>query len=277
MSLLEEMDLGFHPTALGRSAVLTDAQIDQYNRHGYVQPFEVFTASEMRKIRSYFDRLMHDLGPAGAYGINCYQARMAGIWDIATDRRILDLVQDIIGPNIVCWASAILSKKAGDPKEVPWHQDASFWKLNPARTVTVWLAIDDVDAENAAMSFIPGSHNKGAIATAEMGDGSVFHKGIKDAERFGAPVSNELRAGQVSLHADMLIHGSKPNLSPRRRCGLTLRYCPPEVRITDTDWAQGVEAIIARGADPSGHWRHHPRPENDDIAQTSSPHVLGNN
>ena len=160
---------------------------------------------------------------------------------------------------------------------MPWHQDASFWKLSPARTVTVWLAIDDVSAENAAMRFIPGSHDKGAIATSEMGAASVFHKGIENAERFGAPVSNALRAGQISLHADMLIHGSLPNLSDRRRCGLTLRYCPPEVRMIDEDWARGVEAIIARGADDSGHWRHHPRPENDDITQTSSPHVVGNN
>ncbi|WP_305985158.1 phytanoyl-CoA dioxygenase family protein [Roseibium sp. MMSF_3544] len=277
MDVLEEMDLRFHPARLGRSRRLTDAQIDQYNRLGFVQPFEVFTAPEIAGVRAYFDRLMEDLGPDGAYGINCYQARMAGIWDIATNPRILDLVQDIIGGNIICWASAILSKRAGDPKRVPWHQDASFWGLSPARTVTVWLAIDDVDEENAAMRFIPGSHDKGAVETSSMGENSVFHKGIAEAERFGAPVSNSLKAGQISLHADMLIHGSEPNTSARRRCGLTLRYCPPEVRIIDPAWATGVEAIVARGADPSGHWNHHPRPTNDDITKTASPHVVGNN
>jgi len=277
MTVLDKIDLGFQPVPLGRSRRLTDAQIERYNRLGFVQPFDVFTGAEVSRIRRYFDRLMTDLGPQGAYGINCYQARMAGIWDIATNPRILDHVQDIIGENIICWASAILSKRAGDPKRVPWHQDASFWQLSPARTVTVWLAIDDVDDENSAMRFIPGSHNQGAIETAEMGDASVFHKGIADAERFGTPVTNALRAGQISLHADMLIHGSEPNMSDRRRCGLTLRYCPPEVRVVDPDWAGGVEAIIARGADTSGHWRHHARPENDDITQTSSPHVVGNN
>ena len=213
----------------------------------------------------------------GGYAINCYQARMAGIWDIATHPLILDYVQDIIGPDIVCWASAILSKKPDGKRRVPWHQDASFWKLSPARTVTVWLAIDDADDENAAMRFIPGSHDKGAIRTSTMREASVFHKGIAEAERFGEPVTNTLKAGQISLHADMLIHGSEPNHSTRRRCGLTLRYCPPSVRITDPDWARGVEAIIARGADPSGHWKHHPRPVNDDITLTTSPHVVGNN
>ncbi|MEX3014769.1 phytanoyl-CoA dioxygenase family protein [Gymnodinialimonas hymeniacidonis] len=271
------LDLRFKPAEAARARRLSASEIEHYNAEGFVQPFDVFGTDEITRIRGYFDKLMSDLGPDGAYGINCYQARMAGIWDIATDARILDLVQDIIGPDIICWASAILSKKPDGSRQVPWHQDASFWKLSPARTVTVWLAIDDADAENAAMRFIPGTHNRGVIETSEMGADSVFHKGIADAEQYGAPFVNALKAGQASLHADMLVHGSDINRSNRRRCGLTLRYCSPESQITDPEWARGVEAIIARGADPSGRWKHHPRPENDDILATSSPHVVGNN
>ncbi|MBO6604840.1 phytanoyl-CoA dioxygenase family protein [Boseongicola sp. H5] len=271
------LDLRFCPAAATGLSRLSATDIAAYNRDGFVQPFDIFTGPEIARIRAYFDRLMTRLGDAGAYGINCYQARMAGIWDIATDTRILDHVADIIGPDIICWASAILSKKPHDPKEVPWHQDASFWSLSPARTVTVWLAIDDADAANSAMRFIPGSHDKGALETTQTGATAVFHKGIADADRLGQPFTNTLKAGQISLHADMLVHGSEANRSDRRRCGLTLRYCPPEVRITDPDWARGVEAIICRGRDPSGHWRHHARPDNDDITKTQSPHVVGNN
>jgi hypothetical protein len=274
---LTDIDLSFRPAPERSGRRLRAEHVAQFNRAGFVQPFDVFGPAEIARIRAYFDRLMSEMGDAGGYGINCYQARMAGIWDIATDPRILDHVEDLIGPDIVCWASAILSKAPGDARRVPWHQDASFWKLSPARTVTVWLAIDDADAGNAAMRFIPGSHDRGALETSAMGADSVFHKGIADAERLSAPVTNALRAGQISLHADMLVHGSEPNLSDRRRCGLTLRYCPPEVRITDATWARGVEAILARGSDPTGRWRHHPRPDNDDIRATSSPHVVGNN
>lgn len=273
----EALDLSFKPSDSRQAGILTTAQIDHYNREGFVQPFDIFDADEIAGIRAYFNRLMDDLGEAGAYGINCYQARLAGIWDIATNPRILDHVQDIVGPNIVCWASAILSKRPHDPKRVPWHQDASFWSLSPARTVTVWLAIDDTDVENSAMRFIPRTHDKGPMATAKTDGKSVFHIETAGADAMGEPFSNVLRAGQMSMHADMLVHGSLPNVSDRRRCGLTLRYCPPEVRITDQAWAQGVEAILCRGSDPSGHWRHHPRPENDDITKTSSPHVVGNN
>jgi len=273
----EKLDLSFTPVVNPAPAKLTPGQIEQYNHLGYAAPFDAYSDVEIAKLRHYFDRLMDDMGPDGAFGINCYQARLSGIWDIATDPRILDHVQDIVGPNIICWATAVLSKPAGTEKYVPWHQDASFWGLEPARTVTVWLAIDDADAENSAMQWIPKTHNKGHLPIEETEEGSVFHMQTASADSMGAPVVDELRAGQFSLHADMLVHGSGPNLSDRRRCGLTLRYCPPEVRVVDDEWSRGVEAIICRGEDPYGHWRHHERPDNDDITRTSTPHAYGNN
>lgn len=276
-ALSEPADLAFAPVQNTAPKRLTGAQIAHYNRNGYVQPFDVFSEAEIAGIRSYVDRLIADMGPNGGYGINCYQARLAGLWDIATEPRILALVEDLIGPDIVCWASAILSKAPGDPKTIPWHQDAAFWALSPARTVTVWLAVDAADDANSAMRFIPGSHDKGKLQVRKTDDTAVFHLETDGVEALGAPVTNTLAQGQVSLHADMLVHGSLPNMSDRRRCGLTLRYCPPDVRVTDPVWARGVEAIIARGTDASGHWRHHPRPDNDDIRATSSPHVIGNN
>lgn len=271
----EALDLRFKPVQNPAPKTLTLHQIAQYNAHGFVQPFTIFGAAEIAGIRAYVDTLMADMGPDGAYGINCYQARLSGLWDIATDARILDHVEDLIGPDILCWASAILSKKPHDPKAVPWHQDASFWSLSPARTVTVWLAIDDADDQNSAMRFIPGTHDKGALQVQQTGEGNVFHKETANAETLGAPFTNVLEAGQMSMHADMLVHGSLANSSDRRRCGLTLRYCPPEVKITDPAWATGVEALLCRGQ--AGGWATHPRPHNDDITKTTSPHVVGNN
>ncbi|MCY4179466.1 MAG: phytanoyl-CoA dioxygenase family protein, partial [Litoreibacter sp.] len=135
---------------------------------------------------------------------------------------------------------------------------------------------DDADEANSAMRFIPGTHKLGPLETSTRDDGaSVFHKGTADADALGAPFTNSLKAGQISLHADMLVHGSQPNISDRRRCGLTLRYCPPEVRIIDADWERGVEAIACRGN--PGDWRTHPRPDNNDILATTSPVVVANN
>jgi non-heme Fe2+,alpha-ketoglutarate-dependent halogenase len=96
---VQNIDLGFRPAPERDGKRLRADQVAQYNTLGFVQPFDVFGPEEIGRIRAYFDRLMADLGEAGHYGINCYQARMAGIWDIATDPRILDHVQDIIGPR----------------------------------------------------------------------------------------------------------------------------------------------------------------------------------
>lgn len=272
-----EIDHSFAPVENATPVCLTLQQIQNYNELGFLRPFDIYDAPRMAEIRDYFDGLIAAKGDDGAFGVNCYQARLAGLWDIATEPRILDLVEDIVGPDIVCWATAVLSKPANNPRHVPWHQDASFWSLSPARTVTVWLAIDDADEENAAMQWIPRTHDKGHFDLEKSDTDAVFHIQTAGADQMGEPVSDNLTAGQCSLHADMIVHGSPPNLSDRRRCGLTLRYCSPVVRIVDESWSAGVEAILCRGGDRSGHWKHHTRPGNDDITRCDSPHVYGTN
>lgn len=267
-------DLRFRPVETPTPKRLTSSQIDHYNREGWTAPFDALSPEETTAARAAFDRYAALAPERAAYGLNCYQARLSSIWDLATHPAILDHVEDILGPDIVCWATAFIAKPPHDPRAVPWHQDANFWALTPARTVTVWLAVDDADADNAAMCFLPRSHDRGPLPTRPAGPDSVFHIEV-DAEGLGAPISNDLAAGQISLHADMLVHGSPANPGPRRRCALTLRYCPPEVRVTDPAWAAGVEAVVCRG--DGGTWQHHPRPDTDDPRGVSSPHVIGAN
>ena len=267
-------DLRFAPSDPAGARTLTPAQVRRYNAAGYVAPFDVLAPAEVAALRARVDAWLDAMGPDGAYGINCYQARLATLWDLARHPAIVDLVADLVGPDVLCWATAILSKPPRDPRAVPWHQDAGFWHLSPARTVTVWLAVDDADAGNAAMRFLPGTHAGGELPM-EAVAGAAFDRGIADVARLGAPVTNALRAGQCSLHADMLVHGSEANRSDRRRCGLTLRYCPPSVAITDDGWRRGVEAVLCRGA--PGGWAVHPRPATDDIRGVTSPRAVGNN
>jgi hypothetical protein len=278
--LAETLDLSFKPVGTVAPKRLSADQIAFYNQEGYITPLDVFSPAEAEDNRAYFDRLLDQVADRGAYSINCYQARCRGIWDLCTEPRLLDLVQDLIGPNIVCWASHFFCKMPHDDKLVPWHQDASYWKLSPARTVTIWQAIDDADENNSAMRFIPRTHNQGHLDRLEIDKGeraSVLHLETAGADRMGEPISNNLKAGQASLHADMLVHGSRPNLSDRRRCGLTIRYCPPEVGFVDDKWAKSVEAIICRGTDTTGNWHHHARPQNDDISNDKGPLNIGGN
>jgi len=275
--LTSEHDLTFKPVVNAKPKALSTGQIEQYNREGYVSGFTAFGEADTDANRAYFDELLEQAGPDGAYGINCFQARLAGLWDICTNPTILDHVEDIVGPTIICWAAHFFAKLPGDPKTVPWHQDASFWHFSPARTVTVWLAIDDTDEENSAMRFIPRTHDKGPMRWEPAAEGSVLDRELVGADSLGDPVSNILKAGQFSMHADMLAHGSLPNRSNRRRCGLTIRYCPPDVAITDAQWGKGIEAILCRGQDTTGTWHHHPRPASDRLVLADGPRNIGGN
>ena len=202
----------------------------------------------------------------------CYQARLSGIWDIATDPRILDLVEDIAGPDFVCWASggAFQSRRAirGRSHGI---RIASFWKLSPARTVTVWLAIDDVDAGNAAMRFIPGTHDKGGSSRLRRwAPTAVFHKGIADVERFGTPFTKYAGPPVRSRSMpDMLVHGSEGGKPLRNRegaAGLTpAATARPRSAIRRRGLGQGCRGESCAAQRPAGHWTHQPlAPGNDE-------------
>ena len=152
-----------------------------------------------------------------------------------------------------------------DPKCVPWHQDASYWPFTPARTVTCWLAIDDSTLENACMSVLPGTHRMGHLNWKRTSKAAVLEQEIEEIERYGKAAPIELNAGEIELHADMLAHGSPPNTSSRRRCGLTMRYCPSYVRSIKHDWTH--QAVLCRGADEGNFWKHTQRPSGEDLRQ----------
>ncbi len=274
---MPDKDLLFVPVKNPSPATLSREQIETFNDNGFIRPLPVFSGAAVTANRAYFDFLLQQVPTTGAYSINCYQARCAGIWDLCMTPRILDYVEDLIGPNIICWASHFFCKLPHDAKTVPWHQDAAYWHLSPARTVTAWLAIDDANEGNSAMRFIAGTHRRGRLAMRKAQGNVVLDLETEHADGLGAPVYDCLKAGEISLHADMLVHGSLPNSSARRRCGLTLRYCPPEVTFTNDQWARGVEPIICRGTDPYARWRHHVRPTGDNPALDNSPHNIGGN
>jgi len=257
-------ELRFFPVSNAHPKKLTHEKIRFYNENGYLGGFRVFNERQTVDARARSDRLLDRFirEGKGSYAIDRYQDRFATIWDLATAPTILDYVEDLIGPNIVCWATHYFCKMPGDPKGVSWHQDCSYWPLTPSKTVTVWLAIDNVDVVNGCMRVIPRSHLHGHLKFREsdLSEHNVLSQTIEGAEKFGPPADIQMKAGEISIHSDLLIHGSLPNGSTRRRCGLTLRYCPPDVRAY---WDWNKHSIICRGTDSTGHWANVRRPKDD--------------
>ncbi|MDA0833170.1 MAG: phytanoyl-CoA dioxygenase family protein [Planctomycetota bacterium] len=263
----EELDrltrrLEFHPCTNEHPQTLTTEQIAHFNREGYLKDIRIFSEDEIADIRRYFDRLLADVLAKGgdSYSISTAHMKHGRVYDLLMHPQIVTCVTDLLGDNVIGWGSHFFCKMPGDGKSVSWHQDASYWPLSPSKTVTVWLAIDDADVENACMNYIPGTHLYGHLTyeLSEEDDRNVLDQKVPDIERFGAPIPVELKAGEMAIHNDLLLHGSKANESTRRRCGLTLRYCAADVR-AGLDW--NLKGVIVSGSDPTGHWGNPRRPD----------------
>jgi hypothetical protein len=233
----------------------------------------VYDEAQVLENRRFFDALLERVTAANdgrnSYSINGYHVQCASIWDMVVNPTILDYVEDILGPNFISWGTHFFCKMPGDGKAVSWHQDASYWPLTPSKTVTAWVAIDDADRDNGCMQVIPGTHRRGHLEFRPSApeENNVLNQTIVDAESLGEPVCFDLKAGEISLHSDLLVHGSEPNLSSRRRCGLTMRYASVDVVALSPSWREG--AILCRGHDPQGNWANIPRPDGD------SPEMVG--
>jgi non-heme Fe2+,alpha-ketoglutarate-dependent halogenase len=257
-----ERDLRFHPSNVTDPKRLTVEQIAAFNCDGYLKGIRIFSEQEMEGIRRYFDQLLARTLAAGgdSYSISTAHLRYGRVYDLLTQPRIVACVKDLLGENVVGWGSHFFCKMPGDGKRVAWHQDSSYWPLTPSKAVTAWLAIDDAAVENACMRYIPGSHRLGHLTytLSENDEANVLNQTVAGADQLGTPVDVELKAGEMSIHSDLLLHGSEANESTRRRCGLTLRYCPTDVR-AGLGW--NAKGVIVSGKDESGHWANAPRPD----------------
>ncbi len=257
-----QRDLKFYPVENANPKALTSSQIEHYNTRGFIAPLDVYSPSEIAEIRSYFDQLLERVVAEGgnSYSISSAHLKYGPVYDILTNPRIVEYVSDLFGENVIAWGSHFFCKMPHDGKTVAWHQDASYWPLSPSKAATVWLAVDDADIENACMKFIAGSHHFGHMTYRESdsAEHNVLNQSIDNAEQYGQVVYDQLKAGQVSIHSDLLLHGSEANESSRRRCGLTLRYCAASVR-AGMQWNE--KGIHVRGSDATGHWFNNPRPQ----------------
>ena len=228
--------------------------VDRYRSDGILFPLPVLSRQEIAQLRTEFDRF-----DAGA-GKDRPQERNRGrhldrefAWRAATDPRILDIMQQLVGPNLVLLGTAFFCKYGDAAAEafVAWHQDVTYWRIEPPVAHTAWIAIDDSTVENGCMRVIPGSHHRGLVphGTSQLvGNILSINQEIPDVDDSSA-VDVVLRAGEVSVHNGLLFHASMPNRSKGRRCGMAVRFVPPEVTVDD---ASGRSLVLLSGRDTTG-------------------------
>ena len=235
-----------------------DDQVTQFEENGYLSPIDVCTSEEADHVRAQWDEIerSEELPTTARELIYNRHRDHPFILDLVQNHRVLDLVEALIGPNIMLFGTRVICKWPGDDEFVPWHQDVSERnKLTPPVQVTGWYAVDDATVDNGCVEVIPGSHRRGMLARQPASyRGSLLRKNeetvVTEAERaLARPL--ELRAGQMSLHHGFTLHSSGTNPSPQRRCGFVIRYVPAEVtQAPDVDVNQRETAILLRGVDP---------------------------
>ena len=239
---------------------LNPADTEFYNREGYLLPdCSIFPEQDFESLQTYFGELrseweeVHGIRPEHMDVPHLYHPKL---FDWLCNDQLLDLVEDVIGPDIMLFASHFICKPAGIGKRVPWHEDSAYWahyNISPMNVLTVWLAIDESSPENGCMQVIPGSHLTADSTYEDLSenDHSVFSTEIKN-DQFdeSTAVDCVLKPNQASLHHGKLIHGSHANNSAKRRCGYTMRYLSTKSRIPDLG---DHHVFLVRGKDHAGN------------------------
>jgi ectoine hydroxylase-related dioxygenase (phytanoyl-CoA dioxygenase family) len=242
---------------------LSPEAVAQYRRDGFYFPIRVMPEAEALAIRRKLEA--HEArtgGPLAGSLRHKPHLLFTWLWDLVHHPRVLDAVEDVIGPDILCWSSSFFIKEKRDPAFVSWHQDSTYWGLSEPDVVTAWVALSPSTIEAGAMRVIPGSHGEQIAHRDTFDKLNLLTRGqevMVDVDASKA-VDLVLKPGEMSLHHVRLVHGSEPNRSDDRRIGFAVRYIPTYVRqvVGPRDYA-----TLVRGRDAYGHFELEPRPEYD--------------
>jgi ectoine hydroxylase-related dioxygenase (phytanoyl-CoA dioxygenase family) len=233
---------------------LNQEQIDQFHRHGYVKVGKVLQDDEIEQLREQYDLEFEKARDNNAYRnlatndggsadekeaapqqmlqIMQMCERNIHFRQLLFNQRILDMAEDLIGPNIQLFHDQALFKPAGHGGAVFWHQDNAYWKCNPANLISCWLTLDDVDVHNGAMQVIPGSHLTPIRHESSQDTNALLD--LKDVDPSQATV-NDLPAGGCMFHHCQTLHYTAPNETENQRRAFAIHMMPPGTRRADNE------------------------------------------
>lgn len=254
--------------------ILNDDVRAGYARDGYFFPLDVLSAEEVAAKRAVLEKFEAAQGhPIAGPQRNKSHLLFTWVDELIRHPRILDAVEDLIGPDILCWTTLWWIKEVNSDTFVSWHQDLRYWGLDTSDLVTVWLALSPATLESGCMRILPGSH-KGELLPHrdEYKDDNLLTRGQEIAVPIDETktVAMELQPGQASFHNVRLAHSSAPNRSSDRRIGISMHYIPSSARQLAADWDT---ASLVRGEDRYHHFALAPRPTQDCDAEAMRFHA----
>ncbi len=237
------------------------AAAEDYARDGYLSPVDILSAHEAASHRAGMEEAEAKIGSVH------YKPKVHTILRsplaLATDPRVLDVVEALIGPDILLHNVTYIVKEAGASSHVSWHQDLTYWGFDGDAQVSMWLALSPATQESGCMRMVPGSHVRGRRDHELLDDpANVLFQGqtvpgVAEEEAVMCP----LEPGQASFHHGWTLHASMPNRGKDRRIGLNVQYLAPHIRQTKHDFDS---AMLVRGEDRYNHF-HRDRPAESDL------------
>jgi non-heme Fe2+,alpha-ketoglutarate-dependent halogenase len=243
---------------------LSADEVAAYQQRGVLYPRPAIGAAAAQGMLEKFEALEQKEGGRVSKRTN-HKPHLLLTWlaDLVRHPTILDQVESLLGPNLLCWASDFFSKSPDDGMRVTWHQDSTYWGLSKPDIVTAWVAFTPSTVESGCLRVVPGSHLKDQLPHGDtFASDNMLSRGqeIKVAVDERDAVDVVLQPGQMSLHHVRLIHGSEPNRADHRRIGFAIRYLPTYVRQTS---GTRDTAMLVRGRDDYGNFDHEPAPASD--------------
>lgn len=242
---------------------LSPAEIAAYRERGYHFPVRIFSDAEIAAMN---DRLRATEAKVGGRldGRMNQKPHLLFPWmnELIRHPKILDAVESVIGPDILCWSSQFFAKQPGDRTFVSWHQDATYWGLSRPDVVTAWVAFTPSVPLSGCMRVIPGTHRQQMQHKDTFDNNNLLSRGQEIAvdvdERQAVDVV--LQPGEMSLHHVLIAHGSEPNNAPHPRIGFAIRYLPTDVRQVA---GEADSAMLVRGVDKYKYFEPEEPPEAD--------------
>jgi non-haem Fe2+, alpha-ketoglutarate-dependent halogenase len=253
------------------TSALAPDLVQRYEADGFVFPLRALADDEVARFRDAYDAYEASIGPelASVPARDRYvyfaetHAFLPWAFELATRPAVLDAVESLLGPDLLIWDSRWFTKRPGDPTYISWHQDGTYWSLQPPKVCTAWIALSRSFAGNGAMQVVPGTHLGGQLPHVDtFEDANALARGQEIAVEVDEAdaVTLTLDPGEMSLHHIGVVHGSKPNLSDESRIGLAVRFVAAEVK-QDVESAM---AMLVAGEDRYGHFRLLDPPDSDD-------------
>jgi hypothetical protein len=239
--------------------VLSEEQISRWRRDGFLSPFPLLDARELQDCRDGLQRFEHWLGgPVNGVPEMKWRTMPYLIlpWaaKLARDPRILDVVEDLLGPDLLIYTSTFFIKEPHSPTIAAWHQDSTYYGLEPKEEITVWIALTDASQAAGCMEALSFNgkprqlrHASRVVANSVNRASQMIVEPLDDSR----PVPMPLPAGSFSMHHGLCPHRSGPNNADHRRIGLGLNYIPTHVRPAGSI---RPAAMLVRGVDRHGHF-----------------------